>query len=145
MRTLSVPRDRLFVLVADVERYPEFLPLWRDVHRISGDEHGYQTEQEIAFGPIRERFLTRTRLSAPDKIEITSDDPLFDAFLIRWRFTESGIATRVVVDLNWRVRSRLLQRGIDVALPATARMMISAFEERARATSPKRPSAHSGG
>ncbi len=139
VRTLMVPRERLFQLVADVERYPEFLPLWTRARRIGGDDRSYETEQEIVLGPIRERFQSRTRLFPPDRIEITSQDPLFDVFLIRWRFSAVGTATRVIIDLHWRTRSRLLQRGIDLALPATARMMVSAFEKRAASGYPNGP------
>jgi coenzyme Q-binding protein COQ10 len=132
-RLVPVPAETIFDLVADVERYPEFLTLWRSARVYAREEGGYFTEQEIGLGPIRERFRTRTRLSRPDFIDVTSIDPLFKAFRIRWDFVPVGAGVEVSIAMTWEVRSRLLQKGIDAMLPMTATRMVTAFEERARA------------
>ncbi|MFO1129032.1 MAG: type II toxin-antitoxin system RatA family toxin [Rhodospirillales bacterium] len=134
-RTVPVPATTIFDLVADVERYPDFLSLWRRARVYAREENGYFTEQEIGLGPIRERFRTHTRLSRPDYIDITSIDPLFKTFRIRWDFSSirDGAGVDVTIAMTWEVSSRLLQKGIEAMLPATATRMVSAFEERARA------------
>jgi coenzyme Q-binding protein COQ10 len=134
-RLVTVPADDIFDLVADVERYPEFLTLWRSARVYAREEGGYLTEQEIGLGPIRERFRTRTRLNRPDFIDITSIDPLFKTFRIRWDFAavSDGSGAEVNIAMTWEVRSRLLQKAIEAMLPTTATHMVSAFEERARA------------
>jgi coenzyme Q-binding protein COQ10 len=133
-RLLSAPAEALFDLVADVERYPEFLGLWRSARVYAREEGGYFTEQEIGLGPIRERFRTHTRLRRPDFIEVTSIDPLFKTFRIRWDFIpiRDGTGADVSIVMAWEVRSRLLQKGIEAMLPMTATRMVSAFEERAQ-------------
>lgn len=131
-RIVAASSDRLFTLVADVERYPDYLPMWKSarVYRHAGDV--YFTQQEIGLGPIRERFRTRTELTRSTHIVVTSADRLFREFGIRWEFEATGDETcRVTVALTWRVRSPLLQRVIDLALPETARKMVSAFERQA--------------
>lgn len=112
-RMVSVPADTLFDLVADVERYPEFLTLWRAARVYAREEGGYFTEQEIGIGLVRERFRTHTRLNRPDFIDISSIDPLFKAFCIRWDFIpiRDGAGADVTVTMTWEVRSLLLQRG----------------------------------
>ncbi len=130
-RTVHVPRAHLYAIVASVEDYPKFLPMWRSVNRTSEDANSYITDQEVALGPLHQRFLTKTWLQPPDLIEITSDDAVFRRFLIRWRFVDAGPTTRVTVDLEWAMRSRALQRAIDLALPYTARVMVRSFEKRA--------------
>lgn len=131
---VSVPADTLFDLVADVERYPEFLTLWRAARVYAREEGGYFTEQEIGIGLVRERFRTHTRLNRPDFIDISSIDPLFKAFCIRWDFIpiRDGAGADVTVTMTWEVRSLLLQRGIEAMLPTTAARMVTAFEDRAR-------------
>src|SRR5512134_3338248 len=79
-RLIAASCDQVFELVADVERYPEFLSLWRCARVYHRDGDVYLTDQEIGLGPIRERFRTRTELWRPHRIEVTSDDPLFEAF-----------------------------------------------------------------
>ncbi len=133
-RTLPVPAEAIFDLVADVERYPEFLTLWRSARVYAREEGAYFTEQEIGLGPIRERFRTRTQLNRPDYIDVTSIDPLFKTFRIRWDFlpARTGIGAEVTIAMTWEVRSRLLQKGIEAMLPMTATRMVTAFEHRAR-------------
>ena len=130
-RVIAAPRETLFDLVADVERYPEFLPMWREARVRDRGPNRYDTDQLVGFGLLCERFTTRTVLNPPEVIEVTSDDRLFQKFLIRWWFHEEGEGSLVVVDLDWRTRSFLLQGAIDLVLAQTARMMIEAFERRA--------------
>lgn len=132
-RDIAAPREVLFDLVADVESYPDFLPLWNHarIYRHRG-EAIYYTEQEVGLGPIRQRFHTRTGLVRPERIDITSNDPSFRTFHIGWNFAERSGGCRVGIVLSWKVHSWMMQRGIDLLLPETARSMVDAFERRAR-------------
>ncbi len=64
-RVVDVSIERMFDLVADVERYPEFLPLMREATVISRCAGGYETEQVLALGLLAYRFRTRTTLNPP--------------------------------------------------------------------------------
>jgi coenzyme Q-binding protein COQ10 len=130
-RLIHASQERLFELIADVEKYPEFLPMWIDarIYRRRGET--YFTEQEIGLGPIRQRFRTKTVLTSPTRIEVTSADGLFREFFIRWDLEDSDQNCRVDITLSWRVRSYLMQKAIDLLLPETARSMVLAFERRA--------------
>lgn len=132
-RLVAVPREALFDLVADVERYPQFLSLWKSARIYRHDGDTYYTEQEVGLGPINERFRTRTDLHPYERIDVSSIDPLFRTFGIRWYFQPHRAGTRVEIDLRWEVHSRLLQMAIDSALPMTADRMVTAFAERALA------------
>jgi coenzyme Q-binding protein COQ10 len=129
---ISASCEQVFDLVADVERYPEFLPLWRWARIARKEEQReYVTEQEIGLGPIRERFVTRTMLARPTNIQVTSDDELFRAFHIHWEFVPMRSGCRASIVLRWEMRSRALQRAIDLLLPGVARSMVDAFRARA--------------
>jgi coenzyme Q-binding protein COQ10 len=129
-RFLPAPRDDVFTLVADVERYPEFLTLWRRARIDHRAGEVYWTDQDIGLGPIHERFRTRTELNRPDWIEVTSDDPLFRTFLIRWDFVDVRSGCQATVSLTWDMRSFRLRKAIDLLLPTVARKMVDAFEGR---------------
>lgn len=133
-RYIAAPCGRVYDLVADVERYPEFLPLWRSAEIYARDGGTYCTLQEIGLGPIRERFRTRTVLSPPDRIDVTSDDKLFRAFHICWQFAPVRGGCRATIWLTWEMRSRPLQKAIDLLLPGVARTMVDSFETRALQT-----------
>jgi coenzyme Q-binding protein COQ10 len=130
-RIVSAPADLLFSLVADVERYPEFLPMWKwaRIRRWDGPST-YYTAQNVGFGPIRERFETKTILAPPESIIVTSSDALFREFYIRWTFAEVPEGCQTGIELKWQAQSFLLQKAIDMVLPKTAEMMVDAFETR---------------
>jgi coenzyme Q-binding protein COQ10 len=130
-RLIAASCDQVFDLVADVERYPEFLSLWRRARVYYRNGDVYMTDQEIGLGPIRERFRTRTELRRPHGIEVTSDDPLFEIFRILWGFDPVRSQCRASIALTWEMRSRRLQGGIDLLLPTVARRMVAAFSRRA--------------
>lgn len=132
-RSIKQPQEVIFDLVADVERYPEFLPLWKCARIIGRDGNTYDTEQMVGFGPVRERFRTKTVLVRPTLIEVTSTDRLFRNFFIRWDLDSAAEGCRVGIALRWEVRSRILQKAIDLVLPETAVKMIDSFERRAAA------------
>ena len=147
-RLLCYSPQQIFELVAQVERYPEFLPLWHSVrvsHKEQTDsEHQvYVTDQVIKIGPLYKRFRTRTTLEAFRRIHIVSTDPLFRQFSIDWSFSSgkespgkesSGKEDSCQIDftLNCEASSLLLRPVFDVALLNTARSIVSAFEKRAR-------------
>lgn len=130
-RVLNADRDRLFEIVADVEQYPRFLPIWKSARVMHRQDTTYHTVQEVGFGPVQKRFKTQTVLDSPHRIEITSNDRLFRNFIIQWAFVPTEKGTEAAVYLNWKMSSRLLQRAIDAMLPATADMMISSFSRQA--------------
>ncbi len=63
-RVLPYEREQVFDLVADVERYPDFLPWWVAVRVSQRDGEVYYTDQVVRFGLIRERFSSKPVLGA---------------------------------------------------------------------------------
>lgn len=133
-RVIACSPERFFDIVADVERYPAFLPFWREakVYRRVGQV--YYTRQEIGIGPVHERFCSKTVLQPPRQIDIVSSEQMFKEFAIHWEFspTPEG-ACQVRFELRIEVRSGLLRKIMNAMLAETARGMVGAFERRALA------------
>ncbi|MBK8536337.1 MAG: hypothetical protein IPL59_15135 [Candidatus Competibacteraceae bacterium] len=49
-RVIAVSGEQIFDLVADVERYPEFLPLMQKALIVRRDASGYETQQNDGAG-----------------------------------------------------------------------------------------------
>ena len=49
-RAIARPAEEIFDIVADVERYPEFVPLIREARIFNRVEDTYETEQSLALG-----------------------------------------------------------------------------------------------
>jgi len=95
-----VPED-MFALVADVERYPEFLPLCEalKVRRRNMLDDGREmliADMTIGYKAIRETFTSRVTLdSAAMKILVEYVDGPFSYMQNRWSFVPDNSGTRV--------------------------------------------------
>ena len=137
-RALPYTPDQMFELVADVESYPAFLPLWREarIRRLTDSPpfETYRTSQVIQLGPAHRRFVTETRMQRPDRIVIESDDPFFKRFSINWSFSPAPVSgCRVSFRLDCEARPVLMRPVFDLVLNESAHGIMRAFEGRARA------------
>jgi coenzyme Q-binding protein COQ10 len=123
---------QLFDLVADVERYPEFLP-WVIEARIRHHKDSLMlVDMTIAAGPLRKRFSTAAVLHRPHRIDISSQDPLFDRFEQRWTFEPAANGgTNVEYHVDFKFRSRVLQMLMGKSFAERAMATMSAFERQA--------------
>nr|VFK08371.1 MAG: coenzyme Q-binding protein COQ10 [Candidatus Kentron sp. LPFa]VFK25026.1 MAG: coenzyme Q-binding protein COQ10 [Candidatus Kentron sp. LPFa] len=131
-RILPYPPEYVFELVADVERYPEFLPFWRRAEVYAREGNTYYTDQEIWMGIMQERFRTKTVLNRFGGIHVTSSEGLFKDLAIRWDFASAPNAgCRIVFMQSWELRSFLKQQLVGLLLAENSRATINAFEKRA--------------
>ena len=133
-RLLPYRPDQLFDLVADIERYPEFLP-WCIGARITRREPKLiHADLIIGFRMIRERFTSRVSLDrANGRIEVAYLDGPFKYLRNRWLFEPAeNDMTRLDFFVDFEFRSALLRRLIGVLFNEAVRRMVAAFEARAR-------------
>jgi coenzyme Q-binding protein COQ10 len=134
-RVLPYTPDQVFDLIADVEKYPEFLP-WCVACRIKDRETPTQFTADLAVGfkMVREKFTSRVRLDRPYSITIEYLDGPFAHLTNSWTFRPAadGKATELDFHLDFEFRSRLLQNLIGLLFEEAVRRMVAAFETRAR-------------
>jgi coenzyme Q-binding protein COQ10 len=134
-RVVAYAPRQLFDLVADVRRYPEFLP-WCHAARVrSRKGHIEIAELAIGFGPFHERFVSRVDL-APDRpdgprIETTGIEGPFRRLSSRWTFHPHSSGTEIEFELEFEFRSLLLQQTVRLVFAEAVRRMVAAFEARA--------------
>jgi coenzyme Q-binding protein COQ10 len=141
-RALPYPPERLFDLVADVERYPDFLP-WCVASRIlSRTETDLRAELAIGFKGIRERFVSHVTLDRPDlRIDVTYEDGPFKFLENHWKFEDRGEAGCLLdFYVDFEFKSRLLAMLIGPLFDDAVRRMVQAFEDRAAALHDTAPS-----
>jgi coenzyme Q-binding protein COQ10 len=131
-RVLPYTPEQLFALVADIERYPEFLP-WCVGARIR--ERGPNlvvADLIIGFRMVRERFTSRVSLDPPQRIDVAYAEGPFRHLNNHWSFSPDPGGCRVGFFVDFEFKSRLLQRLIEVLFSEAVRRMVGAFERRAR-------------
>jgi len=131
-RVLSYTPEQLFALVADIERYPEFLP-WCIAARIRERQPCLiVADLIIGFRMFRERFTSRVSLDRPRRIDVEYAEGPFRYLNNHWTFTSDPKGCRADFFVDFEFRSRLLQRLIEVLFSEAVRRMVGAFEKRAR-------------
>lgn len=124
--------DQLFDLVADVGKYPQFLP-WCIGARVRN-----RTEQElvadltIGFGPFRESFTSRVTLERPQRVRVRYENGPFRYLNNQWEFFPHPTGTEVGFFVDFEFRSRILQATIGLVFNEAVRRMVGAFRKRAR-------------
>jgi len=131
---------QMFELVADVERYPEFVPLCRSLkirQRIPKPD-GTEVviaDMTVSFKLVREAFTSRVTLDRPNqKILVEYLQGPFSNLENRWMFEPKGDnACEVAFYLSYEFKSRMLAMLMGSMFdPAFARFA-AAFEKRADA------------
>jgi coenzyme Q-binding protein COQ10 len=129
----------MFDLVADVERYPEFVPLCQSLHvrRRVTDAAGVEVltaDMKVGYHAIRETFTTRVTLDrANSKIMVEYIDGPFSWLENVWTFTaeEEAKTSRVEFFIDYEFRSRMLGALMGAMFDAAFRRFAEAFEQRA--------------
>jgi coenzyme Q-binding protein COQ10 len=128
----------MYALVADVERYPQFVPLCRSltVRRRNTDGEGRDVitaDMTVAYKLVRETFTSRVTLDRP-KLQILVEylEGPFERMNNRWSFRETGEGTcEVEFFIAYEFRSRTLGLLMGGIFDAAFRRFASAFERRA--------------
>jgi coenzyme Q-binding protein COQ10 len=123
---------QLFDLVANVERYPEFLPWVIEARILHRKGHTIAVDMTVEVGPLRKRFSTLATLDRPHRIDIRSGDSMFDRFEQRWAFERAAEGgTNVEYHVDFKFRSRVLQTLMGASFADKAVATMSAFKHRA--------------
>ncbi len=136
-RHVSHSADRMFDLVADVERYPEFLPLCEALTVRSSREKDGKTlliaDMTVGYKGIRESFTTQVLLNqAERKIDVSYVDGPFRFLDNRWRFEPEGEgACAVEFYINYEFKNRILGAMMGSMFERAFRKFSEAFEARA--------------
>ncbi len=136
-RVLPYTPEQVYGLVADVEKYPEFLP-WCVACRIRRRESpaSFTADLAVGFKMMRERFTSRVTLKPLEAITVEYLDGPFAHLKNEWTFApaqeQAGDGTVVTFYLSFEFKSKLLQALIGMLFEEAVRRMVSAFETRAR-------------
>ncbi|MDD8023988.1 MAG: type II toxin-antitoxin system RatA family toxin [Paracoccaceae bacterium] len=140
-RVMPYMAAQMYALVADVPRYPEFLP-WNSAARVRSRRPGAEPGSEvleadlvISFKVFRERFGSRVVLW-PDRKRIDTEylDGPFKYLRSWWQFADradGGCDVEFFVDFEFR--NAILQKVIGVVFDEAMRRIVRAFEDRAAA------------
>jgi ribosome-associated toxin RatA of RatAB toxin-antitoxin module len=127
--------QEMYVLVTDVEQYPQFLP-WCDRARvIESDAGGMTAEIGIAFSGLRHTFTTRNEHLPGERVAIKLVNGPFSSLDGEWNFLPIGDgsqrACRVELTLTYGFENATLGKLIGPVFDKIAGSLVDAFVKRA--------------
>lgn len=136
-RKLPYTAQQMYDLVADVGRYPEFLP-WCSAARIKsvtpqGAASVMEADLVISFKVFRERFTSRVVMHPADmKLDTEYLDGPFRYMKSNWAFKDCDGGCEVSFFVDFAFRNMILQSLIGVVFNEAMQRIVRAFEARAQ-------------
>ena len=123
----------MFDLVADVGRYPEFIP-WVTAVRLRSDSATEMVADLIVgFKGLRETFTSKVEKVRPTTIHVDYLDGPLKYLRNDWTFRADGSGCQVDFSVDFEFKSRMFEMLAGQMFGAALRKMIGAFEDRAAA------------
>jgi coenzyme Q-binding protein COQ10 len=131
-KLLPYTREQLFNLVADIERYPEFLPWCVGARIRERKDNEILGDLLIGYKMVRERFTSRVVLGRPDRIDVSYSEGPFKYLNNHWLFLPQSDG-RCLIDfyVDFEFRSKMLQKIMGMFFNEAVKRMVAAFETRA--------------
>lgn len=134
-RTLTLPYvpEQLYALVADIERYPQFLPYceaarihWQKAHQLEASLH-------LSYKGLRYSFTTQNENTPHSAIHMQFSQGPFKKLSGRWGFEPEAGAVNVTLELAIEFKHKLMQMALGHKLDEVTDLLVTAFEQRAHA------------
>jgi coenzyme Q-binding protein COQ10 len=136
-RLVGHPPEKMFALVADIEKYPEFLPLCEALTVRTRKERDGQAilvaDMTVGYKAIRETFTSQVHLKPAElTIDVKYLDGPFRYLTNIWSFEHAGSGGSLIhFFIDYEFKSRVLGALMGAMFDRAFRMFADAFEKRA--------------
>ena len=131
-RLLPYTPEQLFALVADVERYPEFLPWCAGVKVFSRDERTTHARIDVDYHGLKSHVTTRNAKERPARMTLELEEGPFERFSGEWTFKPLGEAgCRVEFALEYKAAAGAIAALLEGVFGHIASTLVDRFVERA--------------
>jgi ribosome-associated toxin RatA of RatAB toxin-antitoxin module len=123
----------MFVLVDDVEAYPEFLPWCNDTEVHNRTDDTVDATLELHKGSLSNHFTTRNTRREFEAIELELIGGPFRQLQGGWKFTEIGEeGCKVTLELEFEFENKLIDMMFGAFFEDTCNSLVDAFTKRAQ-------------
>jgi ribosome-associated toxin RatA of RatAB toxin-antitoxin module len=129
---------RMFELINEVERYPEFVPGCAAAQVLSRTASEIQARLTVGRGPLRTAFTTRNHLVTDQQVRMELIEGPFRSLQGLWTLapvTQPGsdkiVGCRVSLALDFEPRSGLAGLALGPLIEKTVNSLVDAFVSRA--------------
>ncbi len=127
----------MFAVVADVEKYPEFVPGCAALKILEQESEGgvdtITAQMLVSFGALREKYTSKVTLNKKESvIEACHIDGPFDHLDTRWRFIPVETGSEIQFFIDFSFSNQILAAASSYIFDAMARKTTDAFVARAK-------------
>jgi ribosome-associated toxin RatA of RatAB toxin-antitoxin module len=128
--------QRMFDLIDDIERYPDFVPGCSGARVLERTSALVRAELTVGSGLMKASFTTCNRLHPPHLIELQLESGPLRSLEGRWTLTPVAAGEvsgcRVELDLSFELQGGLAALALGPAMEKLATSLVDAFVARAR-------------
>ena len=129
------PVKKIYNLIADVKKYPGFLPWCNDITIKEKAKKYIIVEVKVGFQNINESYLCKVLLYPQKRITLDYISGPFEYLEIDWKFKKvSKNKTNVSFFCNFKFKSVFLRLCTSFFLENAVKKMVDAFEKRLNST-----------
>ncbi len=122
----------MFVLVNDIEAYPQFLPWCKQARILSQDADEIRATLALSKGGVEKEFTTCNRHQINKMIEVRLVEGPFKHLEGFWRFDALGEhGCKVSMDMEFEFSSKLLGMVVGPVFSQVANTLVDSFHQRA--------------
>lgn len=131
---VAQPPSRMFALINDVEKYPEFVPGCTHARVESRTPTEIIATLGVRKGPLQAELTTRNTLEPDTRITMTLVRGPFQELMGEWKLTPVGEdGCRVELFMRFAFANRMSGMLFEPLFEQTAASLVDAFVARARA------------
>ncbi|MBF0213761.1 MAG: type II toxin-antitoxin system RatA family toxin [Magnetococcales bacterium] len=123
--------EQMYVLVSDMDRYPEFIPWIVKSRKYDVREDRFMSEMTFAFKGLRETFHTEDHIVPNERITIHLVSGPFRDLESEWRFSPVDGGARIDFFISFSFKNRLLDLTLGPLFGEASKRMVEAFKQRA--------------
>lgn len=134
-RSALVPYSahEMFLLVADIERYPEFLPWCSGARVQSRADDTVVAAIDIAYKGVHRSFTTSNRIYPDERMEMHLVEGPFSSLDGNWIFLAlDSASSKISLDLEFEFTNRLLRLAVGPIFGTIANSLVDSFRARAK-------------
>lgn len=132
-RELPFSAAHLFDIVADVEKYPDFVPGCTGCRIVRWDSDArFVAEVSYGISALSLSYVCQIDLDRPHEIHVRATEGTFRHLTNHWQFETTEDGCRVEYRLDFDFRSRLMSKIGEKIMHQAALRMIDSFHKRAR-------------
>ena len=134
-KILNHPVKKIYNIIADVKKYPDFLPWCNEITIKEKTKKYIITKVKVGFKNINETYVCRVLLYPEKRITLEYISGPFEYLEIDWKFKKiTKIKTDVNFFCNFKFRSIFLRLSTSFFLENAVEKMVDAFEKRLNST-----------